>query len=212
MPRRRPQHRDASCGTSQGFFLTQDTSPLAIDYPSEQHWMPRFKPANASVGNRNNDNYQSEYSDCKHDTPREGDKTENCKEVRFAEPYQSRGVDRQSNLSDGTELDTSPLHREANSPLRISEQKNVSNIKIEPSRLSSERQKTYITHKNENFSYEPSFQSDHSEKSKDKRNAIPQKRRKEQNYTFQSQTNDSLSRTDVQPQQEEYLSHGVKYC
>ena len=84
VPRREPQLRDASCGTAQGFFLTQDTSPMAIDYPSEQHWMPTFKPANPSVGNSNHDNYQNKASDSKHDSPKDEDEPKKVKKFVFS--------------------------------------------------------------------------------------------------------------------------------
>ena len=215
VPRRKPQLRDASCGTSQGFFLTQDTSPMALDYPSEQHWMPRFKPANPSVGNSNNhDNCQNKDSDGKHDSPKDEDESEKIKAVRFLEAHQNQSVEGHVNISDGTKFSTSPQYKEEDTPNRNSEKKDANDTKVKPQWLSSERQKTYITDKEQSISYVPSFQSDKRDQSNNNKiSRMPQRRQKAQDYQFHNPTRDyGPSQAGVQPQQEEYQAYGVKYC
>ena len=213
-PNRKPRHKDAPCGSTQGFFLTQDSSPLAAEYPSEHHWKPRFKPPMPSVGNQEACKKYNNISDNKKDRFKNDEEFEIDRTVRFTERKRDIGeFGIQLNSSEGLKASAAPFREEKNACTDNSREIDITSIQKKPLWLSNGKQNTYIADKDRN-SYTPSFSGDKKRNNVQTRQqtAYPSKRLEKD---FQNTTKNHVpSVASIGPRQEEDQSYGVKcsYC
>ena len=135
---RKPELKDASCGTSQGFFLTQDT------FTNESDWMSKSNdPVGTSHGNHENRN---DTCDSKHHSPKDDDKSQINNILN-------------TKLGNGTEISSPKNHHSNTSQTDKTPKKSSTRTQKKLPWLVSSRQTTYLAHQDEN-SYLPSFQEE----------------------------------------------------
>ena len=151
---RKPELKDASCGTSQGFFLTQDT------FTNESDWVSK---SNDPVGTRHsNHENRNDTCDSKYHSPKDDDNLQTSN-ISNTKP------------GNGTEISSTKNHYSNMLQTDKTPKKSSTRTQKKLPWLVSSRQTTYIAHQDEN-SYLPSFEEEKTSQSWRKESAVTARR------------------------------------
>ena len=220
----KPELKDASCGTSQGFFITQDTFTNESDLKSNSN-----EPVGTRYGNHEN---RSEIGDSKHQAPKDDDDMSQISTSFNTKPGNDTKINAtEKHYSNMLQNDKTPKGINTklgnNAKVNVTEKNYISNLETDktleksPTRtqkklpwLVSSRQNTYAANRDEN-SYVPFLEDEKAPQSGRKRSAVTIRRQsaneiQNAEMNFQRVTQDCyLSEVTLGPQPSQKL--GIKF-